>query len=331
MSVQNDLQLDLVEDDYLTAKSIFMKLCADQQIDAAGIGFFGSIGYPGISDLDALVIASPSKLIALREAHEYERSINPDYAYIFWHEPLYIIDAIKTKIHLFHTLVGLEFERKSGESILMSCNDENSDLIHIIWFIFLLQVYNSIVLDERNNKRISARLLLLVHKNIEYSNSIFQKHSAIAASSLITSKELRSDFSRLEDTNNLLHEVNSSLKNTLELFDHYCSKKLPDELNSDIFEHLRSRKYHFQKGQKTIVSGTKLVLNSRAFSLVSDYFMGSSKLSSLKLYTRESAIVKGHYKVNSLRYPFIEPIRLPGSKWKYEILKLSNLILGKFA
>lgn len=338
--INKDLQLDLKIDDYNEAKEIFINVCIEEGVDLEKIGIFGAVSNPGISDLDFLVIGSINKLKRIKEKHNLLLESNEKYKYIFWHTPVFVPDIIFDKAHLFHTFDNLEFLKGGIEINRRSFNQNN--LLHLIWFIFLIDVYHSIMKKKLNREPISMRLLLLVYKNINYSFNNFSIVSDNLNNQIAHSSDLRKYVIQNYDKFEAIHEnfilsnLSNLFKETQSVFDRFCYNSFSNQLikNNDKSKYMiKSSNTILRSGYNSDIKTCKrisfLKLNSIAYNFISDFYFGNSEVLLFDDYISKSKLCMELCIKNSIEYPFIIPIYLSQWNIKQKILLFTNKILYK--
>lgn len=166
----NDLDLTLKSADYSAALDTFIFLAEKQGIPLQRIGSFGKVQYPGISDLDVLVIGSDSQLFSLSRDFEEKRRVDPRFRYVFFHAPVYVPQQYVDESCLMHTFNGLTpmspgcplFNKLATQRFTESQERELS------WLTFVLSI-GARSLYARRNQDASLRFLLLLMRNIAHS------------------------------------------------------------------------------------------------------------------------------------------------------------------
>lgn len=179
--VVDDLPRSLTTDDYQAAQQLVQELCLECEIEADRVGFFGSVGFPGISDIDVAIVGDPPRLTRVVEEFDKRCRESGWLRSMFRHSPLFLLeDCVKIAPRL-HTLIGLSEPLRGQVFDGVDPIDSGSPfaesydaLLHAIWISFLI----AFVAGLGRKGPISARRLLLVHKNLEYSEHYFGRLGA---------------------------------------------------------------------------------------------------------------------------------------------------------
>lgn len=332
MQVYDDLMLNLNLDDYVAAKERFLELCTKNSITKERIGFFGEIGFPGISDIDAVVISDRSTLRNLRRSHESERANDISYKYMFWHKPVYLLESAVTIAKHLHTFQGVNFLEENKFQITHNESDGNN-LLNIIWFIFLLQVLADFYRENSNGNSASLRKFLLIYKNLEYSNKVFYQQE-FTQKSYTGSNDLRKNIAKDElelDQKYLFDNLNQLVTEVCANFDVFIANAGISTIDTE-YKSIRTINSSIEKSKFTALNKdnpSKIELNENAFSLVVSYFVGFSESENIQKYIDYSNKCKSIYSSNNIQYPFIEPLILPGNFMKLKALKFFNYC-GKY-
>ncbi|ACA98421.1 hypothetical protein SYNPCC7002_A0411 [Picosynechococcus sp. PCC 7002] len=294
--------------DYQVAKSKFEYLCKNVGIHNNQYGYFGSISYPGISDIDAAVIGTCEQLQRLHKLFSAEKKNNAIFDYVFWHPPVYIESSILNDVHFLHTLENLNLEALT-ENKKNTFLDRQDDL-YLVWFTFLIRVCISIL----RGRKISLRLLLLVYKNLEASELFFCNQLKFEPNKLENSQQIRElIFSHKISKDYFFSIFKRKFEFLLSLFDQYCF----------ILSKNKSLKYRgfFILSKNTIISPSSksdislvsniafLKLNQFAFNFLIhfvlwDEYVNNSGLFDYFLASKKTA---KFYRENNLHYSFVTP------------------------
>ena len=340
MPILKDLNLNLLNDDYTNAKDRFIELCCDAGITKEKIGFFGNVGFPGISDLDAFVCDIPERLIQLERLHKNELEKSPNYKYIYWHTPVLLPDLAIEYTSFLHTLHGLVFQANG----LKICKPtvQNSEILNMVWFLSLIRRVISIKKHYLNKKPTSLRLLLLVYKNLEYSHNVFSG-KANSDQNIMPADNLREHVKlRYDDLNSSIdHTVYHNFFNIIEAsfssFDNYCR-------NSSVFKNELSKysnqSYAFlslslicrknNKGSSVKIRGRIAIidLNPHAFLLVVNLINNYSNDQSINNYIKSLNGCKAICNSHNIGFPFIDVASKPAILFNRIILRILNNIVS---
>jgi len=334
MPLVNDLNFNLHLEDYVKASDLLISICEACEISQYNIGFFGEVGFPGVSDIDALIIGSSEKLNKLKSLYDNNIMSSESFRYLFWHPPVFVLESIVAFVNKLHTLEGLKCVKTEVKMFDKLRGNENK-LLNIIWFIFLSTVVSNILKASNNDKPISLRLVLLVYNNLMHSNMVFSPVNNELPEHIMPSHDLRELAKRSENAqfNNMI------LEHFLTLFDYSC--KMFDVFCNDQEWYtsatketaLISKNIFYKKSFTTTLNTSRIVnrlhLNKMAFSIVFDYYKGKADSSLLSKYIDNSNICKSKYKSAGLDYPFISPYPLPSSKLENNILRISNSLIQR--
>lgn len=167
--VSDDLCRELDHPDYHWAKQQFEKICYCAGTPNKNVGYFGSISFPGISDIDAIVFGTDEQIRAIESNFQALRRSSTRFAQLFWHGPVYIRDDIAAAAEQLHTFDGVKMLDGGNAPFPNRISNSQRELLHLIWFTFLQGVVAGIC----GQKKVSLRLLLLVYKNLEHSRRFF--------------------------------------------------------------------------------------------------------------------------------------------------------------
>jgi hypothetical protein len=339
MQIINDVTFEYSEEDYDAVKDQFVQLCLQCGISLRNIGFFGDIGFPGVSDIDALVICSPKEIKKLHLLFRHEAEHSKDFGYLFWHVPVYVIDSLAylaPKLHTFNNLIPLKdgialFDKKN------EINEEELKLLNIIWFVNLIKTFMDYLRKESKGEKVSLRHILLVYSNIMYSAVMFTGEKSNIPNDLpsvnqirVLAKENKNDFSPF-----LWEKLKKLFEYTLCKFDEYCKKNLkvyPETISSTM---LLSVTTILKKGEMSSIENVKfintIVLNPLAYSFISDISKNKSNDETLNVYLNASLIFQKEYLFYKIQYPFIMPPGMPTATIKSYFVRAANKIqLAKF-
>lgn len=154
---------DIIEyeiSDYDDIKNIFKS-----SIEEIGgeVDFFGVVNNlsKGISDIDAIVIATEDKIKKSIIFHERMKEKNEKYRYMFYHDPVFIVNTAFYDSRNLHTFQNSKIKK------------DNSKILYEIWFIHISNLLFRMLSDILNNKKISGRRILMLQKNFMESHKYF--------------------------------------------------------------------------------------------------------------------------------------------------------------
>lgn len=333
MHIINDLNLDLTFQDYNSAKDLFLELCKNAAVGESNVGFFGNVGFPGISDIDALVIGTPEEIKRLNILFQREITNSETFKYLFWHPPVFVLNLIKDKIARLHTLEGLTGIMPNG-SLLHKKEElkaDELDLLNVIWFISLINVISDICRTIHNNEPVSLRLYLLVYKNLVHSFNNFSSSEDSLPVHHLQPSELRS---LVKDSNHNLptifikEQFFSLFTLTCQWFDEFCKKKIKIEPATPLNSFASSKTKIYKRAGRTFINVKSfynmLNINSYAFQILVDYNSGGSTYKALEGYISAAKTCKEEYQKFKIPYPFIQPCSMPLSGSKRILLKTFN-------
>lgn len=338
INIVDDLNREIIYSDYEKIRDKFVKICEECGVSKENIVFFGTIGHPGISDLDAVVVSSPDLLKKIDVAFNYARSQSAVFSYIFCHPPVYVINKTINYLKYLHTLESLtplvENSIFSDEVPIPSGSDKK--VLNIVWFFFLTNVYLEIYKRALKGNTVSLRLILLVYNNVMHSYLFFNKEKM--PKDIISSNDLRSIILDGGDTGNnndfLWEKLSSLFLLAVNQFDLFCNgsvhqiKNLPNLGQTLIFPKyiLRSSPYTEISFKKKM---TVLNVNRFYFTLAKSFLFGMSFSKSFEKYIHSSILCMEEYKLAGIKYPFIIPITMPKTKFKKFLLTSANKICTK--
>lgn len=339
MLLEYDLMLSLEIADYEDAKINLVEICEACNISQKDVGFFGEVGFPGISDIDAVVIADPCSIIRLHKLFSAETINSKSFRYLFCHPPVYLFNNLADKVGHLHTLKGAYFPYNCDFTLDQSntISKPASQLLNIFWFISLLNIISAIMNNLKNNVPVSLRLLLLVYNNLMHSYNFFNASSkTIKERSFLHPQELRVmiKYSRLNQLDALcLEHFILIFKETCKYFDSFM---VDFDINLGISNRktLIARDICFLKSGKTGEYAGSLFnnmsINEKGFSLIEDYFFGNSKSEIMNNYIQTSFLCEAEYRKHRIAYPFIKPFPTPSSWHKRNLLRIVNSIAPRF-
>jgi len=321
MPIVNDLNFDFSFGDYEDAKQKFIKLCISAKVSIDNIGFFGNVGFPGISDIDALVVGEAEVIRELNRRFYEERKQNERFAYLYWHRPVYVLEniiGVAKQLHTFENIHPvIEDSRLNGLFGYTDSSKVNNETLYIAWFIFLII---NIAKQERRLKKgqeVSLRLMLLVYKNIFHSygkfNAMLDQQTRVE---LIHPKKIRETIRDNVFNEDLRTFIENSFfylaDKTIEVFDQYCKTKMskPNFKKKSVL--VVSRELVLKRCINTFYKEEcfylKIFLNPLAFQLINEYYFGRNKTQMFKEYVVSSEKAIKEYKKQNIDYAFIKPV-----------------------
>lgn len=315
MKIIDDIPRHLTLDDYKEASIHFEALCIRAGLPKENIGYFGSISFPGISDIDAAVVGNAAQLKKLDELFIEEQTKPGEFAHMFCHRPVYLLDKALPFINNLHTLNGLD--DRIGILIKNTGSPHAAPehkLLNIVWFTFLLQTISQI----QRAKTVSLRSLLLLYKNIEYSNTVFSGMSSTnKAPSCIKSCDLRkSIWERTYDMDQLVNSFDCLFTDTLVKFDNYCERLSPVRsgkaqttrpvIVDKSFTVIPARVSKLEHARTVSI----LYVNDYAYHLAKDFFIKTSYCNLISQYMSCLRNAHSMYVSAGLPNPFVTPFQI---------------------
>ncbi len=150
MKLDDDLRRDLAAADYAATEAEFLALCAAGGIPAGDVAFFGTVSAPGISDIDAAVVASAEQIHRLRERFRDWVRASATRAYLFWHEPVWILEDVRGEAGCLHSLAELRPVISGGRADELrvapaDMTPAERAALHLGWYVLLLKVWGRCV------------------------------------------------------------------------------------------------------------------------------------------------------------------------------------------
>ena len=305
--ILDDLELSITAESYDRAKDAFVTLCRNAGVAHDRIGFFGTIGFPVVSDLDALVIGSNDQLREIGESLEQLRRVDPEIREIFWHPPVYVLESIRELAGSLHTLHGLtDVVRSQLGPIAVDSNSSYQRTLNHVWFSFLA----SVVATSLSRAQISLRLILLLHKNFEVSMDMFSANSPPTRDGSMRSGELRHLILGGEDHRTALYALRRLVDETLVLQDSFADWPYRIGATSIAIVRLtpwivaaRSRKSRMYLGRGLGV----VSLSPGAYEPIGRTRREIGGEDDLSRYLSIARTVAGVYRREGMAYPFITP------------------------
>ncbi|WP_019878761.1 hypothetical protein [Succinispira mobilis] len=132
-----------------------------------GVYQFGSIKFPGISDIDIMIVLDDLNEYSLKKNCIEEIIRNaPNSEYCFWHESIIISKKDLAYIKYFHTVDNIKKLFAISEDIIEEQLDSKTyyNLI-LMWNAYFYQMF----LQIQNNANVSLRQILLILNNMKIS------------------------------------------------------------------------------------------------------------------------------------------------------------------
>ncbi len=332
INIENDLRDDLPLSAYEEASGEFINLCEESGISKSNIAFFGGINNPGISDLDLLVVSSIKNLELLDSKFNQLCLTSPNFKYIFWHSPVYLLETCANYSKYLHSLVSLTpvAENSFLSRMNFGISVRDRDILNIYWFCFLLIVFSKVLSKKIKGKPISLRLILLIYKNLFYSYKLFSYQ--IEKVPFLSSDEIRDYVLRNNtkmDKAFIWDNLRKLFEETCKNFDMFCAREYPKMGNIGRQRILISAGVIYFLSEKTMITCGKFLrkvfINPVAYSMLRDYlYRGSFPLKESK-YIESAVNVEEIYSNVNLKYPFIRPI----PETEFKILDKSLIFLNK--
>lgn len=325
--ILDDIPRHLNHADYDYAKQTFASMCHYVGVDPKHYGYFGSISCPGISDIDALAIGSASQLQKLHNLFLQQQQTDSDFVAMFWHPPVYLLNSIIPYVFYLHTLDGLN----ESTSLLLqqqaSNNEEHRYLLNVIWFTFLIRTCNSMF----RSSVISLRKLLLVYKNLEFSQIFFNSFVDTSSIDIISSDELRKiAFKKSFNDKFFLEAFCKKFLSTLRLFDLYCafweSNYISHRQNSRVL--LVDRNFMLTSSRRSKLNFyrrmTVFETNPVSYAIAEQFMFNGGYKNDLLDYVAVSWKVASEYRSAGLNYAFITPFSMGIYGRVYQVVRMIN-------
>ncbi len=314
--VVNDIPRHLSMDDYREAQDFVTSLCLRHGIGPEYVGFFGKIGCPGISDIDVVIVGHASRLTRVLEDFDRRYGDSDWLRSMYRHPPLFLLEDCVTFAPRLHTLIGLaeplrghvfnSTEPRGGTSY--------DAVLHAMWMTFLIKFVAG--LGRRGT--ISARTLLLVHKNLEYSERYFG--DLIASGRAYTSPVQRDSqtIRRLTLEGRNVQHLAFDFIEQFEAAKHAFAQFQPEEprVRRHVADHrvLLHDDFVCVRGSRTVVRRfrSKLIGTTLPwlFEATRRYVEGDEGDDDVGEFIRASIRAQGPYQRAGLRYPFVGPFGL---------------------
>jgi hypothetical protein len=332
MNIVDDLRRDLSLTDYNDAMKRFVELCFKCGITDDRIAFFGSISCPGVSDIDVAILSSPRNIKKLINMMDKECQQSPSFDYMFWHQPVYILDDLLNDAKFLHTLENLQPLVPDGffNSSSLYIDEKDREIINISWFCFLINTYLNIKMKVTKREKTSLRLILLVYKNLFHSYLLFTDDRFDI--DVITPHEMRLkilhdglDVHKID----LWENFNKLFTLSAKQFDKFCLKKLSStSKNGKIISTLVTPSCVWSSSYSTSVyTGqfiSKIRINKPAFLFINDYFYGTHHITQSRNYLVSTKKCEKNYSKVCISYQFIRPITIPNNYFKKWLFNIAN-------
>jgi hypothetical protein len=320
MRIVNDVKWEVGLEAYEAATARFVELCEECGIGRDRVGFFGEVSFPGVSDLDAVVTGGGPALAWVRARHREEVRISEPYGYVFWHEPLWILEEVAGDAQVLHTMEGLKrADGKEGAFVPGIPPEEGRRVLNVAWLISLLWI----VADLKRQGSAGLRLLLLVHKNLHHSMHAFGSDAGARGETLMGAAELR-DWARQhrgrEDCAELARmvwaQVLGALTAACRAMDAVCGG-MPESGGVGA-RWILTRRIIFRRGAATTFDAEKgrIGLNAYAFMVAKGHLNGRAVCPELRRYLEAEGCSRRAYERVGLEYPFIDPIPVAPRGWR---------------
>lgn len=228
MLLVDDVRRDVVIEQYhLATSGLFASLMEDEGVTAMGL--FGEFSTPGISDVDAVIVARREHLKPISEKAQVWIAGNPQAQYLFTHPPLFITEDQLRSAGRLHTLYNVRWHHQRKSVEVQPPSEEASMLLEFSWVSFLLPALANTMLSGQA----SLRGTLLILKNLHQSCENLSKHTGAPRSykhlsSHIRSQVLASDPHDPHVMQAVVAAYEVAMQDTMTLLDAACRKLLSD-------------------------------------------------------------------------------------------------------
>lgn len=315
--VRDDLPRHLSLSDYEAAKLIVEEVCQRHGIGREGVGFFGNVGYPGVSDIDVVIVGDTPRLSRVIEDFEKRCEESDWLRSMFRHPPLYLLDDALEIAPRLHTLVGLSGPLRGqlldGPTARGSRASTSYDaVLHGIWMLFLIHFVSGLW----RRRVVSARTLLLVHKNLEYSERYFLglESGAEEPPTHRSSDTVRALALEERRVDNLATDFTKQFEAAQRAFAGFCREEpiaLGQWASSPL---LVSRRFVCIRGAQTAVrrfeSGWVGLARPWPFEVTRRFARGDQGEDDVGQFIRASILARAIYWRAGIRYPFVGPFGL---------------------
>lgn len=323
MRIVDDVKWDIGADAYAAASKRFVTLCDTCGVARERVGFFGAVSFPGVSDLDALVVGDASTLANVAALHQEEARKSDVYGYLFWHEPLWVLEEAVGHAHRLHTMDGLSCADGVADAPLSGVlTDGERRVLNVAWLVFLLGALAEVGAKARRGEHMGLRLLLLMHKNLWHSMRVFGQ-AGKSPDGLMTADELRAWAKERCEQGDVVEvgrivwtQIIGALGEACAGMDVACR-----EVSADMgacAPWIFTRRIIFRRGADTVFDegSGRIVLNPYAFAVAKGYLKGGSQKSDIERFSMAAQRCRPLYAQAGLTYPFLEPITIARGGWK---------------
>lgn len=171
MKIINDVRDDIRLKDY---DIVVDRLLSDlkRKQDILGMGLFGECSYPGISDLDVIIVTSPGRCKIMLEYLKKWIEDDNIASYLFMHPPLVISGEMFQHAQYLHTMYNIKWFFKKNYLRPETVPPKAHQYIEAIWTSFLLPLAIQIYVSEEVKLRYAIKLL----KNLFMSCDNFARY-----------------------------------------------------------------------------------------------------------------------------------------------------------
>ncbi len=336
MRITDDVRWDLPKEAYAAVSARFVDLCQECGLGPDKTGFFGEAGFPGVSDVDALAIGEAEALRRARRKHEELRGKWPEYGYLFWHQPLWILPAVVADAAELHTMDNLRCANGSSDRLLPGTTGDRK-ILQVIWALFLLDAATRMTVTSELGSPMSLRRLLLVHKNMHHTMVSFGNGERAGERPLLGADELREtakNLCRRGETAELTVIVEAQLLGALEVACHrmdvVCGERV-DVAGGPARDSgwIVTRGMLFQRAPTTAFHPGKrrIGLAPPAFRVAKDHLYGRSECAEMSRYLAAEKRCRLAYGRAGVEYPFIAPLAVARCGWRRGIVTAVNRLM----
>jgi len=328
--IVDDLLRDITHEDYEAGRAQFRELSRNCGINDDSVGFFGTVSYPGISDIDGAVIADSDAVKQLQKEFAEARRKSTSFSYLFSHNPVYILEDAWEEAQSLHTLYGLKFldYSKDHQGVIDARSADGNWLLNIVWFTCL----TSFISGLRRRGKASLRMVLLVQKNLEYSLQYFSEACGVGRNSSMASAELRESVfqSPNSDKQWVVNLLFSQFDAVCEAFDKFCEMTAPQVgLNVRYGRwQLANRRTVIKKSSQTslgsIARFSVLNTNPLAFSLASSFWNPDAAPAIIGDYIQTLYRARDIYRLHGLDNEYLSPFAMSLASQKVPVIQVVN-------